>query len=479
MLENTPVIIASSLTGLVISRSLSNQGIHHILIGGDEPDDTPRLGESMNEGASIDCWRFLGPEFKSCFYTKSHISLLNGKHASMLYTGNPNRSIDKANCNGNKASPFMVVNSLIHVDRIKLDKLLYHQTRASHFCTFIRNSRAKIAYDADLDKVTKVELGNDECINNPSFVFDATGPFGLVARAADIGKMELTDRERVVWTHYGREPISTLPKVWWLYGTNLLRLEQAVDGIDGIAWLIPLGNTISVGVSVEAATYRPDKFSAADVMQLLDAAFARRGVNYRSLFPETKVVKELEHAYFIRHRAYGSNWLLAGGSYLQIWFPSSSGFSMSTLAAHLAPHFINGTEGVGRFYEQTMHRSLRFHDHIHDMIKDPPFTNPYQAQRFWSHWYAMLIVRFSQHLRAANNDLASSDLIYKKMEDGGALVEKSEMLQAALIRKNYVRTKEVSDLAELGQAFPGYFTSLFFLQNSYAGLLASLRLRLR
>ena len=50
-----PVIVGSSLTGLLISKSLSNHHIEHVLIGGPRPLQVPRLGESLNGRAAISC----------------------------------------------------------------------------------------------------------------------------------------------------------------------------------------------------------------------------------------------------------------------------------------------------------------------------------------------------------------------------------------------------------------------------------------
>ena len=68
-----PVVIGSSFAGVLVSLSLSRAGVQHILIGGDEPDDSPRLGESLNECASPELFSEYSEEFPDCFHTKSHI----------------------------------------------------------------------------------------------------------------------------------------------------------------------------------------------------------------------------------------------------------------------------------------------------------------------------------------------------------------------------------------------------------------------
>ena len=86
-----PVILGSSLTGLLISLSLSRQGVAHTLVGGGPPNDQPRLGESLNECASPGLWCDFADEFRDCFHTKSHISLFNGGLASMVYIADPSK----------------------------------------------------------------------------------------------------------------------------------------------------------------------------------------------------------------------------------------------------------------------------------------------------------------------------------------------------------------------------------------------------
>ncbi len=43
--QNLPVILGTTVPGLLISHSLSRAGRPHVLIGGPEPPEKPRLGE--------------------------------------------------------------------------------------------------------------------------------------------------------------------------------------------------------------------------------------------------------------------------------------------------------------------------------------------------------------------------------------------------------------------------------------------------
>ena len=76
-------------------------------------------------------------------------------------------------------------------------------------------------------------------------------------------------------------------------------------------------------------------------MDCLSAAFAQRGIDYRSTFSSQRPIADLTQRYFVRERAFGKNWLLVGGTFIQIWYPSSSGLWTVVAAAGMAPHLIN------------------------------------------------------------------------------------------------------------------------------------------
>lgn len=465
-LSNKPIVIASSLTGLLISYSLSKARIPHILIGGNEPEEKPRLGESINEAASIDYWRFLDPEFRQYFHRKNHICLLNGSILSMSYSGNPNRSINEISLRSGKASPTTVINGLIHVDRSKFDKVLYQKVKANPYCTFIHNTQAKIIYDSSADKITAVCLDDAHRLENPAYVFDATGPLGLVAQAAGVTKKAISDRERVAWTHHWREPGQITPKVWWLHGTNVLRLVPHIDGIDGLAWLIPLGDAVSIGISVDAAAYPADQINKVALIQQLDAAFARRGIAYRHYFNNTKPVSELSHEYYVRNRAYGRNWLLAGSSFIQIWFPTSTGVATGMLAAILAPRLLQDPTETARYYEETQKSMLAMHNLMHQVAKVPPFTTVHEGYAFLAKSISLLGIPFFRYLRVTNNDIYSLGLAYTIPEKFLALVGKSELLQLATAAP-YISVEQPQTLIDQGQAFKEYFNyPLLNVKNS-------------
>ncbi|MEM7125452.1 MAG: hypothetical protein AAF702_03945 [Chloroflexota bacterium] len=462
-LIDKPVILASSFTGLLISLSLSKANIDHILIGGDEPDDRPRLGESISEQASFDFLRLLDAELRQYVHIKSHVSFLNGKTVSMVYPTNPHRTLDDLDLDRKSMNLWNMFDYVIHIERDKFDRVLYHKVKANPHCTFIHNTNAQIVHDPKSDRITAIQLDEDVCIEKPPYVFDATGPMGLVAQAAGVTKKAISDEERVVWTHHWRESSSPLPKVWWLCGTNILRLLEDVDGVDGAAWLIAMEDTISVGISIDASTYPTEQFSRQDLIQTLDAAFARRGFAYSNDFPNTKPIAELCHEHFIRERAFGSNWLLAGTGYLQLWFPTAAGVVSTMWAARLAPRFLHEPLRTGHYYQQTQKALLSTHNHIHHMVKGQPFTGASDAYRFLAKGGAHILAPSARTVRFVNGPSESFNLEDTIQEKLLSLVKKVEPSLLVPLMGGLFSVEEISTLAKQSQAFKRYFD--YPLQN--------------
>src|SRR5580765_3917092 len=127
-----PVILGSSLSGLLVSLSLSRAGIEHIVVGSDEPPPAiPRLGESIIDTSSPELWRLYGEELRHCFYKKSHISYLNGNFSTLIHLGSPVRSDARCRKFARPDAPYAWFGeSLMHLDRIAFDLAIFHKARA-------------------------------------------------------------------------------------------------------------------------------------------------------------------------------------------------------------------------------------------------------------------------------------------------------------------------------------------------------------
>ena len=426
-----------------MSDFLSDAGVDHLLVGGDPPTDRPRLGESLNEVSSPELWRRYHHDAGPCFFNKSHIGLLHGDSASLFLVGpRPGEPIAKSRLH------------LAHVDRIPFDRWLYDRCQHQSRCRFV-NARVTAIDVRHANRVTNISLDDGTEIRQPRYVFDATGPAGLVARAAGIGMNYLSQPQRVVWTHFHRAP-GNCPTVWWTHGTNLVRLDSACDDIDGIAWLIPLGEKLSVGLSVDTAD--AGEIDASALMDIFCAACQRRGIDFRAIFPQQRELQQLEHRYYLRQRGCGANWVLVGSSLLSIWFPSSAGVWTNTALAGMAAELIQRPR-LARWYTAAMRRLLPFHELLREMVHGPLFADEQDVLRFWHRWGEMLPERQSTYHHIRRKSFGPVGSLYTHRHEADRLWRAMQRLEETK-RRTCWHVVPVRD----GQAavFSDYFELDFF-----------------
>lgn len=473
---NSPIVVlGSSLTGLLISRALSHAGAVHVLVGGEEPPHAPRLGESLNECSGPSLCRILGPDLAQFLHKKNHISLFNGSYASAAHIGNPREPLafvrEKVVRADRVAIPYGRT-FLAHVDRVRLDPWVYRLARSDPACRFV-SGRAR-SIDVREDRVTRIRLEDGRSIEAPRHVLDATGPGSPLAAAAGIATRSISPEQRVVWGHRGRTSAGG-PKPWWEYGTNLIRTHQAIDGVDGIAWIIPIGDTLSVGLSVGADDARAADLPAEQLLDLLATAAARRGWDYRLRFPDGGAPIDLRHGYTVRERLHGANWFLAAGSFVQPWFPSSAGLWTATLAADIAPALAGGDGAVGGRYAQSMEQLLHVHAHIAQLIHGPAFRSLREAQGFWARWLAFVPRRLSDGLRVMNDDWKEHRSRHSLLRRGARVFGRFPRLQLALWGNAQVRCRYRPQLDEQSDAIAsGYFNTTAYRIENYLRALPSL-----
>jgi len=179
------VVLGSSLSGVLVSLSLSRAGIDHILVGGEEPAAVPRLGEALTDCASPELWRLYGREFPDCFYYKSHISIMNGNFATLIQLANPRRSPERVAAfspeKGKPGYPWLG-DGLFHLDRIAFDKAVYRKAIQQKPCRFISAKIEHVSMEGD--RVSRIDLQGADAISDPRYVFDCSR--GLVAEAIQI-----------------------------------------------------------------------------------------------------------------------------------------------------------------------------------------------------------------------------------------------------------------------------------------------------
>lgn len=360
--QDLPLIIGSGLSGMVISDWLTRARVKHVMLGA-PPNDLPRLGESIDPAGTLTLLRFY-PEFEEYYYRKAWISVFLGDYATSCNFGqNFGRVV------GLKLLGFNSPSEFIHVDRVGFDKALFEKVAASDFLTRIETLVDSIDYNADSDEIETLHLANGDSLR-PSYVFDCTNHVRLLGKALNIPLKTISEPQRVVFDHFhapGAAPMCDSVDMEWLHATNVLRLYDDIDGYNGLAWLIPLGKYVSAGVSIPRGD---NECSDDEIMDLLAEAYARRGMPYMEFFPQpTRQLSVPYQQYFFHERAYGRNWLLAGPSYGQVWFPSASGVGAALVAGYIAAAIIKSPEEVGQLYQDYIIGLIESHTIFDRMIQ--------------------------------------------------------------------------------------------------------------
>ena len=463
-----PVVVGSSFSGLLLSIELSSQGIEHVLVGGEEPDDTPRLGESLNECASPELFGRFSEKYPECFHTKSHIALLNGEYATAVHFGDPDRCEKITSRYNTSAGPWphgsgkifwasVTSNNLMHCDRITLDKHVYREAIAEESCHLVKSLVSTV--ETENDKVVRLVLENGTVLDSPRYVLDATGFRGVIAKAFDVGLQPMSSTQRVVWAHMHTTTGKELPRRWWRQGTNLLKHLDEIDGYDGISWLIPLGDYVSIGVSLDLDRYPEEQIDDETVIQKLVESYERRGLDVSSLFPDRRrPICELKHAYYQRDRAYGANWLLAGNTYKAVWFPTSSGLWMTVAACRLLPHLFERPHELGAHYEHALSQLDDFHEFLEGMIHGEPFHSHKQAMAFWSRWLSGVSMRLGIYLDMPRADRPSIGYRFRFLKAFGLICRKAPLIQRFTWGNFVTRTAHQPDLGQQSSAFKDYFS---------------------
>jgi flavin-dependent dehydrogenase len=348
--RSRPVIIGSGLSGLLISRSLSRAKMPHLLLGG-PPDSSPRLGESLSLEASVFIFDFLSEFLPYCLSKKLVVGFF-GEHVFSC-----DLEIGKARW------PFRLLGyqsptALFHVDRIGLDAALYRSVVESPFCEQVDVRVEDLRYDSGSDTFVEVRLADGTCFK-PDYLFDATNHVRLAGRAAGVPCRLLSGPQRVVYAHYHAPSGEVVPQSEaWQLSTSIMRLYRDLDGLDALAWCIPLRLDVSIGASMEVSA---NDLSDQEILRLVEEGFRRRGLAYREAYPQETAVKSLRHSYFVHDRGHGANWLLVGPSYGQIWWMSGTGVASALAAARVAARVVEFPEKVGRIYEGYMEDLVASH----------------------------------------------------------------------------------------------------------------------
>lgn len=393
-----PVVIGSGLTGLSISHYLSRAAVDHVLIGR-RPDMSPRLGESLNLDGTILILEMF-PQLSRFLYPKREVLGYLGDYKVTCDFSVSERAVARAIF---RALGYAPATEFLQVDRIGFDAALWDLAVASEHCTALETSAAEMEFDAAKDRFTKVRL-SDGSVVQPSYVFDATNHGRLLGQTANIAYRTLSPPQRVAYTHYHRRADASRDTEAWELTTAIVRLFPETDGVDAIAWCIPLGDYISVGVSAAvAATDLDDE----NLMERTAAAFARHGIDYRQRFSDRAELKALRHSYFAYERAFGANWLLAGPSFCQVWWMTGAGVGTALAAAQLAPKLLRDPARWGAEYDRYMQMLLPLQKTF-DFFALSRWEeyNPATLHRFSDKFVVTSLVRLAEQTRLRASRLA-------------------------------------------------------------------------
>jgi flavin-dependent dehydrogenase len=348
-----PVVIGSGLTGLSISHELSRASIDHLVIGR-RPDMSPRLGESLNLEGTLLLWEMY-PQLSRFFFRKRDALGYFGDYEVLCDFQVAESAVSRTIFRSLGYTP---ATEFIQVDRIGFDAALWDLATSSEHCTVLDASVADVEFDEASDRFTSVRLDRGTVLR-PSYIFDATNHGRLLGQRAKIGYRTLGAPQRVAYTHYHLAPDAPRDAEPWELATVVVRLFPEIDGVDAVAWCIPLGDYVSVGVSASATESALDDEA---FMERAALAFARYGVDFRRRYSNRRELKALNHSYFAYERAAGPNWMLAGPSYCQVWWLAGAGVGTALAAAQLAPKLLQDPQRWGAEYEHYMQQLLPIHD---------------------------------------------------------------------------------------------------------------------
>ncbi len=361
-----PVIVGTGLTGCAISRSLSRAGVRHLLVGPAASGPGTRLGESLNLEASLDISAYF-PELKAAFFSKSEV---------VAHVGDNEVRCDLNMRRGRLSAAFYRLlgyreppDAFLHIDREGFDAAVFDLVVNDRHCLHIDAMVSEVDFDAKSDRIRALLLDDDREIV-PLAVFDATNHVRAVARHVGLKIEVLGSPQRAVYGHLHAIDKGCCEHDCW-HATHIVRLDRAADGVDGLAWYIPLRGKISVGVAVdrsdeaggESASERQqspeERLGDRELLERVVSALERREIMPAGVFAAAAEVRAIPYyRHFLHDRAYGRNWMLAGGTFCLMWFAASAGISSGFTAANVAPNFLREPRRFGGAYESIL-RGLR------------------------------------------------------------------------------------------------------------------------
>jgi hypothetical protein len=92
----------------------------------------------------------------------------------------------------------------------------------------------------------------------------------------------------------------------------------------------------------------------------------------RAVFSQRGAPVDLRYEHYNHQRCFGRNWLLAGTSCCQFWFPSAAGVATGLIAARLAPDVLKAPAHAPRFYQAYINQVASGHSGLDWLVRDDP-----------------------------------------------------------------------------------------------------------
>lgn len=420
-----PVIIGAGITGMAISARLSQAKIHHVVVGTPPPNRAPKLGESMEMLSSVILDEMF-PDLHEHFVAKRGIFFYSykavmGANLNLARALHPR--VDIVSIGGVSAFLLGLVGyrrprlGAIHVDRIGFDAALERKMRASEYCRLVETQVAEVVYDAGADRITRLRLDDGRELE-PRYVFDASNQARVVPKALALACRPLSaGSQRVTFAHYratagSRTPAAIEAHKSWILSSNVVRLFDPVDGVHGVAWCIPIGDYVSMGLSRPADRALSDE----DALALLERAMAERGLDYRAVYPELAATQTIETRFFVHDRVCGANWILAGQTGCQGWFSTLTGIESSLFCASIADKLVESPERASKTYSRYIDAVVETHKGFttfHASTVDTPLA--VVERRYHYTLVADLYRRLTYQAQLCNGSLAALLARFERM----------------------------------------------------------------
>ena len=369
-----PVILGTDLTGLLVSISLAQAQVEHLLIGAPPDATTLHHGETSSMVAP---WvlRRAFPELGHCLIEKKFGIVHAGRYEARLDFSHPSlwlvRPLAKLVNGNDSAYP-------LQIDRVALDQALYEKAVLSPYCNDVQASVQALDYDRATDRVRRITLDDGSAIA-VSHLFDASAQESIVAAQIGLVRTTIDDSCFLVQAYFAADAARPAARQSWQDALTVVRLYRDTDGIDALATLIPLGDRLSLRVSTALSPLQPagdehqPEMPADALLALAKTALDRKGLAYEEAYPVRVSLAAGTGAHYVVERAYGANWLLTGTAYANTLVTTAINADTASEALYVGPGFVENPGQVGALYQhfmdyyRSMHacwRMLATHDRL-------------------------------------------------------------------------------------------------------------------